>query len=70
MKNHIGYLESTVLKAARCGCAVQKRRIPTKKPRIHTIFVISGFSPWPSLPHALCTAGPNLPELFRPEARL
>lgn len=70
MKNHIGYSESTVLKPMSCGGAGQKKSFPTKKPPIHTFFVVSTFCLNPLPLNATGIEGVNLPEMSEPEARL
>lgn len=70
MKNHIGYLESTALNPSRCGRARQKKKLPTKKPRIHTMS--PSFISYIAPPFIRAKAADvvNLPEMFRSEARL
>lgn len=70
MKNHIGYLESTALKPTPYGVAGQKKKNPTKKPRTHTFFVVFSSCPISSPSRATGDKAVNLPEMFKPEARL
>lgn len=70
MKNHIGYLEFTALKRPPCECAGQKKKLPTKNTRFHTVFVVFSSCHTRSPLNAIGIEAVNLPELFRPRARL
>ena len=70
MKNHIGNLESTALKPGPRGYAGQKKKLPTKKPPIHTFFVVFNTCRTPPRVGAKRVEVVNLPEMFMPEARL
>ena len=70
MKNHIGYLESTALKPLPCGCAEQKKRFPTKKPRTHTVFGVFNIGLTRLRINAIGIEAVNLPEMSGPEASL
>ena len=70
MKNDIGYLESTALNPLPCGCAGQKKKLPTKNPRTHTVFGVFSTGLTRSLVNAMGIEGVNLPEMFGPEASL
>ena len=70
MKNDIGYLESTALKPLPYGCEGQKKKLPTKKPRTHTVFGVFNTGLTRSLVNAMGIEAVNLPEMFGPEASL
>jgi hypothetical protein len=70
MKNHIGYLESTALNPSRCGWAEQKKKLPTKKPPIHTVYVVFSSYVTPTRIRPKGAVAVNLPEMFGLEARL
>ncbi|MHC8400970.1 hypothetical protein ACYZTX_16245 [Pseudomonas sp. MDT1-17] len=70
MKNHIGYLESTALKHPPYECAGQKKKLPTKNTRIHTVFVVFTSCHTTSPINAIGITGVNLPQMFGPEAML
>lgn len=70
MKNHIGYLESTALKARLYEGTGQKKRFPTKKPRTPTVFGVFTPGRTRSPVNAIGIEGVNLPDLFGPEASL
>lgn len=70
MKNHIGYLESTVLKPTPRGGAEQKKKLPTKNPRIHTFFDVFTVCLTRSSINTMAVEVGNLPEMFKPQVSL
>jgi hypothetical protein len=70
MKNHIGYLESTALNPSRRGGTKQKKKLPTKKPPIPTVYVVFSSYVTPARVRPKGADVVNLPEMFGLEARL